>query len=107
MTLTFWILASIIPLAIFSRTLQVFLSGPIKRREFWCAFWERHDYHLKAERRRKYLQCVNCGHESPGFQIDARMAAGLAKRRKTSVQLIAQAKRDAEAAEFGFGRKRA
>lgn len=36
-----------------------------------CAFRGHEDY-LHFEKNRVYLQCVACGHESPGWTIDAR-----------------------------------
>lgn len=31
-----------------------------------------HDDYLQFEKNRMYLQCTACGHESPGWTIDAR-----------------------------------
>lgn len=36
-----------------------------------CAF-RGHEEYLHFEKNRVYLECVACGHESPGWTIDAR-----------------------------------
>ena len=36
-----------------------------------CALRGHEDY-LQFEKNRVYLQCVACGHESPGWTVDAR-----------------------------------
>ena len=36
-----------------------------------CAIRGHEDY-LHFEKNRMYLQCIECGHESPGWTIDAR-----------------------------------
>lgn len=43
--------------------------GSVKR--LICALRGHEDY-LHFEKNRVYLQCVACGHESPGWTIDAR-----------------------------------
>ena len=40
-------------------------------RRLFCALRGHEDY-LHFEKNRVYLQCVACGHESPGWTIDAR-----------------------------------
>ena len=36
-----------------------------------CALRGHEDY-LQFEKNRVYLQCLSCGHESPGWTVDAR-----------------------------------
>ena len=36
-----------------------------------CAIWGHEEY-VQFEKNRMYLQCIECGHESPGWTIDAR-----------------------------------
>lgn len=43
--------------------------GSLKR--LLCALRGHEDY-LQFEKNRVYLQCVSCGHESPGWTVDAR-----------------------------------
>ena len=45
------------------------LMGSLKR--FICAF-RGHEEYLHFEKNRVYLECVACGHESPGWTIDTR-----------------------------------
>ena len=40
-------------------------------RRFICAF-RGHEEYLHFEKNRVYLECVACGHESPGWTIDTR-----------------------------------
>lgn len=40
-------------------------------RRLLCALRGHEDY-LQFEKNRVYLQCVSCGHESPGWTVDAR-----------------------------------
>ena len=40
-------------------------------KRFLCALRGHEDY-LQFEKNRVYLQCVACGHESPGWTVDAR-----------------------------------
>ena len=43
--------------------------GSLKR--FICAF-RGHEEYLHFEKNRVYLECVACGHESPGWTVDSR-----------------------------------
>jgi hypothetical protein len=36
-----------------------------------CAIWGHEEY-VHFEKNRMYLQCIECGHESPGWIVDAR-----------------------------------
>ena len=40
-------------------------------RRLICAIRGHEDY-LQFEKNRVYLQCISCGHESPGWTVDAR-----------------------------------
>jgi hypothetical protein len=40
-------------------------------RRLICAFRGHEDY-LQFEKNRVYLQCISCGHESPGWTVDTR-----------------------------------
>ena len=40
-------------------------------RRLVCAFRGHEDY-LQFEKNRLYLQCISCGHESPGWAIGSR-----------------------------------
>jgi hypothetical protein len=40
-------------------------------RRLICAFRGHEDY-LQFEKNRVYLHCIACGHESPGWTVDAR-----------------------------------
>lgn len=40
-------------------------------RRWFCAL-RGHEEYLHFEKNRMYMQCVGCGHESPGWTIDAR-----------------------------------
>jgi hypothetical protein len=40
-------------------------------RRLICAI-RGHDDYLQFEKNRLYLQCISCGHESPGWTVDAR-----------------------------------
>jgi len=37
-------------------------------RSWWCAF-RRHDSVLQFEDERMFLECVTCGHRSPGWTL--------------------------------------
>lgn len=43
--------------------------GSVKR--FLCAL-RGHEEYLQFEKNRVYLQCVACGHESPGWTVEPR-----------------------------------
>jgi hypothetical protein len=38
-------------------------------RQFWCGL-HGHDTFLQFEQSRMFLQCVSCGHQSPGWELD-------------------------------------
>jgi hypothetical protein len=40
-------------------------------RQLFCAL-RGHDELLRFEKNRVYLQCMTCGHESPGWTVDTR-----------------------------------
>lgn len=56
-------------MAMFASYLAGQLMGSVYR--LICALRGHEDY-LHFEKNRVYLQCVSCGHESPGWTIDAR-----------------------------------
>ena len=56
-------------------------------RRLICALRGHEDY-LQFEKNRVYLQCIACGHESPGWTVDARrpVLRFQSRRAKTSSQ---------------------
>jgi hypothetical protein len=38
-------------------------------RKFYCAL-RGHEEYLRFDKSRVYLQCVSCGHESPGWTVE-------------------------------------
>lgn len=40
-------------------------------RRLFCAF-RGHEEYLHFENSRMYMQCIGCGHESPGWTVDTR-----------------------------------
>ena len=64
-----------------------YLTGHLMEslRRFICAI-RGHDDYLQFEKNRVYLQCISCGHESPGWTVDARrpVLKFHARRAKTS-----------------------
>jgi len=50
-----------------------YLTGHLMEslRRLICAIRGHEDY-LQFEKNRVYLQCISCGHESPGWTVDAR-----------------------------------
>ena len=50
-----------------------YLTGHLMEslRRLICAIRGHEDY-LQFEKNRVYLQCISCGHESPGWTIEAR-----------------------------------
>ena len=56
-------------------------------RRLICAIRGHEDY-LQFERNRVYLQCISCGHESPGWTVDTRrpVLRFQARRAKTAGQ---------------------
>jgi hypothetical protein len=50
-----------------------------------CAIWGHEDYR-QFEKNRVFLQCISCGHESPGWTVDTRQPVlrFQARRAKTS-----------------------
>ena len=57
------------------------VMGFLKR--LLCALRGHEDY-LQFEKNRVYLQCVACGHESPGWTVDARPVLRFHARRGKS-----------------------
>jgi len=59
------------------------VMGSLKR--LICAF-RGHEEYLHFEKNRVYLECVACGHESPGWTVDSRRPAPQlqSRRMKTS-----------------------
>ena len=53
----------------FASYLAGHLMESLKR--FFCALWGHEDY-LQFEKNRVYLQCISCGHESPGWSVGER-----------------------------------
>jgi hypothetical protein len=53
--------------------LASYLTGHLMEslRRLICAIRGHEDY-LQFEKNRVYLQCISCGHESPGWTVDAR-----------------------------------
>ena len=39
-----------------------------RSREFWCGL-RGHDNLMQFEKKRVFLQCVSCGHETPGWAL--------------------------------------
>ena len=38
-------------------------------KQFYCAF-RGHEEYMHFDKNRMYLQCVSCGHESPGWTVE-------------------------------------
>jgi hypothetical protein len=56
-----------------------------------CRLW-RHDYGLGLERGALFLHCVRCGHRSPGWELDGRMATtGTQVSRAAAAAVVARA----------------
>ena len=55
-------------MAWFASYMTDYLMGFFKR--LVCA-WRGHEDYLHFEKNRVYLECVACGHESPGWTIDS------------------------------------
>ena len=53
----------------FASYLTGHLMGSLRR--LICALRGHEDY-LQFEKNRVYLQCISCGHESPGWIVDTR-----------------------------------
>lgn len=62
-------------------------------RQFWCAFWRRHDYHRAFNKKRAWLRCVNCGAETHGWATDQRRARGLKRQRTVRGANVTEIKR--------------
>jgi hypothetical protein len=43
-------------------------------RQLICAI-RGHDDYMRFEKNRVYLQCIDCGHESPGWTVDTQRPA--------------------------------
>ena len=58
-------------------------------RRLICAIRGHEDY-LQFDNNRVYLQCISCGHESPGWTIDARrpVLRFQARRAKTTSRAL-------------------
>ena len=59
-------------MARFASYMTEHFMGSLKR--LICAFRGHEDY-LHFEKNRVYLECIACGHESPGWTIDPRRPA--------------------------------
>jgi hypothetical protein len=53
-----------------------YLAGHLMEslRQFFCAL-RGHDDYMRFEKNRVYLECIECGHQSPGWTIDAQRPA--------------------------------
>jgi hypothetical protein len=56
-------------MTVFASYLARHVMESLKR--LMCALRGHEDYR-KFEKNRVYLQCISCGHESPGWTVDAR-----------------------------------
>jgi hypothetical protein len=74
-------------IAWFASYMTDYLMGFFKR--LLCA-WRGHEDYLHFEKNRVYLECVTCGHESPGWTIDSPRAVLRfeSRRGKTSAPVI-------------------
>ena len=55
-------------IAWFASYMTDYLMGLFKR---LVCVWRGHEDYLHFEKNRVYLECVACGHESPGWTIDS------------------------------------
>jgi len=53
--------------------IAIFTSVSRRLRQWACGIYG-HDLMLKFDRAHIYLECCNCGHETPGFDCSKRMA---------------------------------